>query len=138
MLTHAVRGRMATSAVHPGEQAEHESSFDVQAAAFHALEQRVLRAIELLRKERELRSATEQQLHQAEEHGLEMELRVEEQTAQLAEKATEIGSLTSRLNDQVEQTRRMEGELSQLNGERDQVRQRVEKLLQHLDEFTGV
>ena len=129
---------MASSAVHPGEQAEHESSFDVQAAAFQALEQRVLRAIELLRKERELRSATEQRLNQAEEHGLEMELRVEEQTAQLAEKATEIGSLTSRLNDQEEQSRRLEGELSQLNGERDQVRQRVEKLLQHLDEFTGV
>ena len=128
---------MATSAVHPWDITEHEGSFDVQAAAFQALEQRVLRAIELLRKERELRSATEQRLNQAEEHGLEMELRVEEQTAQLAEKATEIGAQSSRLHEQADRIQRLEGELSQLNGERDQVRQRVEKLLQHLDEFTG-
>jgi hypothetical protein len=31
----------------------------------------------------------------------------------------------------------LEADLSLLNGERDQVRERVERLLQHLDEFTG-
>ena len=131
---------MATIVVEPGQH-DHSMDVDMQAAAFQALEQRVLRAIELLRKERELRAAVEQQLHQAEEHTLEIERRFEEQTSQMASefshKAAEMESHTSQLRDQAEQIRRLEGDLSQLQGERDQVRQRVERLLQHLDEFTG-
>jgi predicted nuclease with TOPRIM domain len=132
---------MATTAVEPRNH-DQSGSDDIQAAAFQALEQRVLRAIELLRTERELRTAAEQRLHQAEEQGLEIQVRLEEQTAQLtaqlAEKNAESSSHAARVQQQAEQIRRLEGEMSQLQGERDQVRQRVEKLLQHLDEFTGV
>ena len=133
---------MATTVVEPGQHHEEQSSgLDVQAAAFQALEQRVLRAIELLRKERELRVAAEQQLHQAEEHSLEIERRFEDRTSQMASefshKAAELESHSAQIRDQAEQIRRLEGDLSQLQGERDKVRQRVEKLLQHLDEFTG-
>jgi predicted nuclease with TOPRIM domain len=132
---------MATTVVEPGHHVNQSAELDMQSSAFQALEQRVLRAIELLRKERELRAAVEQQLHQAEEHTLEIERRFEEQTSQMASefshKAAEMESHTSQLRDQAEQIRRLEGDLSQLQGERDQVRQRVERLLQHLDEFTG-
>ncbi len=132
---------MATQVVQPGTQqdeySDNNNQLDSQAAAFQALEQRVLRAIDLLRKERELRANAEQQLHQAEEHGLEMELRVEEQNGQLSENFTRIDAQNVQLSEQAEQLRRLESERAQLQGERDQVRQRVEKLLQHLDEFTG-
>ncbi len=132
---------MATQVVQPGTQqdeySDNNNQLDSQAAAFQALEQRVLRAIDLLRKERELRANAEQQLHHAEEHGLEMELRVEEQNGQLSENFTRIDAQNVQLSEQAEQLRRLESERAQLQGERDQVRQRVEKLLQHLDEFTG-
>jgi predicted nuclease with TOPRIM domain len=103
---------------------------DVQAAAFQVLEQRVLRAIELLRKERELRAA-------AESHFLELEMRVEEQSRMLVEQAEQVQSRDARLADFADKVARLEADLSLLNGERDQVRERVERLLQHLDEFTG-
>ena len=131
---------MATTVVEPGHDQD-QTAMDVQTAAFQSLEQRVLRAIDLLRKERELRVAAEQQLHQAEEHSLEIERRFEEQTSQMAaefsHKGAELESHASQIRDQAEQIRRLEGDLSQLQGERDKVRLRVEKLLQHLDEFTG-
>lgn len=120
---------------------EHElqeiSHSEEQAAAFQALEQRVLRAIDLLRKERELRAAAELRANTAEEQGLELELKLEEQTGQLNQKTAHIEGQNSRLTEHGEHIKRLEGELSQLQGERDQVRQRVERLLQHLDEFTG-
>ncbi len=120
---------------------EHElqeiSHSEEQAAAFQALEQRVLRAIDLLRKERELRAAAELRANTAEEQGLELELKLEEQTGQLNQKTAHIEGQNSRLAEHGEHIKRLEGELSQLQGERDQVRQRVERLLQHLDEFTG-
>ena len=108
-----------------------------QAAAFQALEQRVLRAIDLLRKERELRAAAEQRANAAEEQSLELELKLEETTGRLNEHATHIEGQNNRLGEHGDQIKRLEGDLSQLQGERDQVRQRVERLLQHLDEFTG-
>ena len=132
---------MATTVAELHNQDQSAALDDAQASAFQALEQRVLRAIELLRKERELRVVAEQLLHQAEEHSLEIERRFEEQTSQMSSefshKAAELEHHAAQVRDQAEQIRRLEGDLSQLQGERDTVRQRVEKLLQHLDEFTG-
>lgn len=108
-----------------------------QAAAFQALEQRVLRAIDLLRKERELRAAAEQRANAAEEQSLELELKLEETIGRLNEQSVHIEGQNSRLTEHGDQIKRLEGDLSQLQGERDQVRLRVERLLQHLDEFTG-
>lgn len=117
---------------------------DVQAAAFQALEQRVLRAIEMLRTERELRAAAEGRANAAEEHSLNLEIKIEEQTRRMDEQHAHIQSLDARLAENegrlaenADQMTRMQNDLSQLNGERDQVRERVERLLQHLDEFTG-
>jgi predicted nuclease with TOPRIM domain len=46
--------------------------------------------------------------------------------------------MDARLAESAEQIKQLEGDLAQLNGERDQVRERVERLLQHLDEFVAV
>ncbi len=80
---------------------------DVSLAAdtFAALEQRVVRTIEMLRAERQLRVAAEKQLERAKEeldlHAMEVE--------------------------------EMRSQLAALNQERDAVRQRVERLLANLD-----
>ncbi|HEX3941056.1 MAG TPA: hypothetical protein VHX11_06205 [Acidobacteriaceae bacterium] len=73
---------------------------------FQALEERVLNAVELLKREREQRAA-------AEERAEHLARREEEQMAQVIQ---------------------LEDELSNLKKERDAVRQRVERLLKQLEE----
>ncbi len=73
---------------------------------FQALEERVVRAVELLKTERAFRLEAEQQ-------NAELSRRAEEQTAHIS---------------------RIEEELSGLKNEREAVRQRIERLLKHLDE----
>jgi septal ring factor EnvC (AmiA/AmiB activator) len=73
---------------------------------FQALEERVIRAIEMLKTERAFRLSAEQQ-------AAELSHRVEEQTTHAS---------------------RLEEELSGLKSERDAVRQRIERLLKQLDE----
>lgn len=74
---------------------------------FQALEQRVLRTVQLLKSERELRAAAEERAHAAGQ-------KAEENTALLAS---------------------MEAELHSLRKEREGVRLRVERLLKQLDEL---
>ena len=76
---------------------------------FSALEQRVLRTVDLLRTEREARAAAEkraEELHQS----------LENQTAELL---------------------RVEAELQSLTKDREHVRQRIERLLKQLDELSA-
>jgi chromosome segregation ATPase len=73
---------------------------------FEALEERVLRTVELLKNERERRSA-------AEERSKELVQQVEERAAHIS---------------------RLEEELSGFKQERETVRQRMERLLKQLDE----
>jgi hypothetical protein len=86
------------------------------AADFQALEERVLRAVELLKAEREAHAAANSRIADLERHGAELD-------RQLASRADEAA--------------RLEGEIHHLQQERDQVRGRVERLLKHLDEFTA-
>jgi hypothetical protein len=74
---------------------------------FQALEQKVLRAVEIVKKEREARAAAE----------------------------AEIASLREELATYKQNTRIVEAELNTLTKERDQVRVRVEKMLQQIDEL---
>ncbi len=113
------------------------SSGEMQAEVFQALEQRVLRAIELLRAERELRTAAEQRAQAAETHFVELEMRVEQQSSHLAEVLAHTEKQNAQLAEKAEQVRQLEDTIAQMGGERDQVRERVERLLQHLDEFTA-
>ena len=71
---------------------------------FQALEQKVLRAVEIVKQEREARAAAE----------------------------AEVASLREQLAAQADAAN---SQLSTLNRERDAVRQRVEKMLQQMDEL---
>jgi hypothetical protein len=86
--------------------AEHPSEMTMAADDFQALEERVLRTVELLKGERELRFSVEQ-------HASRLTHRVDEQAAQLV---------------------RLEEQLAGLLKERDTVRLRIERLLKQIDE----
>jgi hypothetical protein len=79
----------------------------VSADEFQALEQKVLRAVEIVKKEREARAAAE----------------------------AEVAALKEELDTYKSNARAAETELNTLTKERDQVRVRVEKMLQQIDEL---
>ena len=86
--------------------AEHPPEIAMTADDFQALEERVLRTVELLKGERELRFSVEQQTQR-------LSQRVEEQAAQVAQ---------------------LEEQLAGLQKEREAVRVRIERLLKQIDE----
>jgi chromosome segregation ATPase len=88
---------MSTSTINSG----------ISADEFQALEQKVLRAVEIVKKERESRAAAE----------------------------AEVTSLREQLASYQSNARATEAELTTLNKERDAVRIRVEKMLQQMDEL---
>lgn len=87
------------------EQHTGPAALTVSAVDFSALEDRVFRAVEVLKRERQARAAAEERASHAE--------------AQVTERTARVDQL--------------EKELHALRGERDQVRQRVERLLTQLD-----
>ena len=82
-------------------------SSGISADEFQALEQKVLRAVEIVKKEREARAVAE----------------------------AEVASLREQLAIYQSNARAAETELNTLNKERDQVSARVEKMLQQMDEL---
>jgi chromosome segregation ATPase len=84
----------------------------VSAGDFAALEERIRRAVELVKRERQARAG-------AEARSAELEARVTQGEAQLQAQS----ALTEQL----------QNELNALRGEREHVRQRVERLLEQLD-----
>ena len=83
------------------------SSPTISADEFQALEQKVLRAVELVRREREARAAAE---------------------AEAASLREQLDALTAASN-------HAQTQITSLNQERDIVRARVEKMLQQMDEL---
>jgi chromosome segregation ATPase len=88
---------MSTSTISPG----------ITADEFQALEQKVLRAVEIVKREREARAAAE----------------------------AEVASLRAQLAEQQSLSNMVESELTTLTKERETVRLRVEKMLQQMDEL---
>lgn len=86
-------------------QPDEPNTFALSADDFSALEERVIRAVKLVKNERQARAAAEQRASKAE--------------AQLLEQPPLVKSLQE--------------EIRTLNAERTQVRQRVERLLSQLD-----
>ena len=82
-------------------------SSGISADEFQALEQKVLRAVEIVKREREARAAAE----------------------------AEVASLREQLAIYQSNQQAVESELNTLNKEREQVRVRVEKMLQQIDEL---
>jgi chromosome segregation ATPase len=112
-----------------------ETQIPLAADDFNALEQRVLRMVELVRSEREARAAAEGRIQSLEasiksleDSGLNAEQRVISLEEQLKQANQKIAHLT-------EQGAQSSSHLESLEKERDTVRTRVEKLLKHLDEI---
>jgi chromosome segregation ATPase len=90
-------------------------STSVSVDEFQALEQKVLRAVEIVKREREARAAAE---------------------AEVATLREQLAAQTAALQTKVAAAQEAaESQIDTLNHERDIVRQRVEKLLQQMDEL---
>jgi len=103
------------------QQAGHEEAVALAVSVddFSALEERVRRAVEVVKRERQARAAAEARVAELETHATEAEARAAQAEAQLQVQSPLV--------------ERLENEMSALRAERDQVRQRVEKLLAQLD-----
>ncbi len=116
--------KVAQSRVEEAEQEETKVvgspvALAVSTDDFSALEERVLRAVEMLKHERQARAAAEVRIAEAEE---------------CAAKAVEqLGPLQTQVNQQTPIIEQLENEVSSLRAERDTVRHRVERLLVQLD-----
>ena len=82
-------------------------SSTISADEFQALEQKVLRAVEIVRREREARAAAE----------------------------AEVTALREQLDQLTSASNTAQTQITSMNQERDQVRLRVEKMLQQMDEL---
>ena len=83
------------------------SAVAISVDEFEALEQKVLRAVEVLRRERDARAKAE----------------------------AEVERLHAELDQQTQSADSLHGELSALRQEREQVRRRVERMLEQMDEL---
>jgi DNA polymerase III gamma/tau subunit len=96
---------------------------------FQALEQKVLRAVEIVRHEREARAAAEAAVARLQQQISDRDAELEEQkaahTAQLESHAAELGQHNAN----------SQAEIAALQQERAEVRQRVEKMLGQMDEL---
>lgn len=99
-----------------GEQA---GTLALSADEFSALEERILRAVNLVKRERLARSAAEERATLAE--------------ARATEQAQSTENLQKENESLQRDTQNLHKELETLRAERDQVRQRVERLLSQLD-----
>ena len=121
--------------------AETESgALAVSANDFSALEERVLRAVELVKRERHERTAAESRAVQAEERVAQTEERLahaEARAAQAEERAGHNEARAAQADTKVHELtpvmEAMHAEMKALKSERDHVRNRVERLLEQLD-----
>jgi chromosome segregation ATPase len=102
-----------------GQEATLPEALALSVDEFAALEERVLRAVNLVKRERVARVAAEEQAQQME--------------AKLAEHAEKLNQHETHLTEHLAQVDQLQGEVKTLRAERDHVRQRVERLLSQLD-----
>jgi chromosome segregation ATPase len=109
---------------HEAEQEETQEvappiALAVSADDFSALEERVLRAVELLKHERQARAAAEVRIAEAEECA--------------ANAIAQLGPVQTELNQTKPLIEQLQSDIFSLRAERDTVRHRVERLLEQLD-----
>jgi chromosome segregation ATPase len=100
---------------------------------FSALEERVRRAVEMVKRERQARAAAEARVAELEAHATESEARAAQAGARQAELEARAAQAEEQAKAQLPVVEQLKSELSALRAERDQVRQRVERLLAQLD-----
>jgi chromosome segregation ATPase len=105
-----------------------ETQIPLAADDFNALEQRVMRMVELVRSERDARAAAESRIQ-----SLDATVKSLEDSGLNAEQR--VIALEERLQEANKKTAQAMGQIESLEKERDTVRIRVEKLLKHLDEI---
>lgn len=105
MTPSSLESQIAEHIDHSEMNQDGQGNLALSSADFSALEDRVSRAVNLVRSERQARAAAEQR----------------------------ITDLDGQLNEQRDLAKTLQEEIHALNAERDQVRQRVEKLLGQLD-----
>jgi chromosome segregation ATPase len=98
---------------------EETGALAVSVDDFSALEDRVRRAVDVVRKERHARIAAEARAVELESRAVEFEARAAQAEAQAQTQSPLL--------------ERLQSELNALRAERDQVRERVERLLKQLD-----
>lgn len=105
------------------------TSAPISADEFQALEHKVLRAVEIVRRERDARVAAETEL-------AELRGKVEKQAAELDEQSSAHAAQRDLHAAELEQHRAAcRAQLSALQQERLDIRQRVEKMLGQMDEL---
>lgn len=92
---------------------------------FQALEQRVLRAVDIVKQEREARARSEAEVSALREH-------IAELTRQAATDSERAQAAAEESRREIEAAKK---EIEVLNQERGEVRQRVERLLSQMDEL---
>lgn len=112
-----------------------ETQIPLAADDFNALEQRVLRMIEVVKNEREARAAAEARIHSLEASVKSLEdsgLNAEQRVIVLEESLQQANRKIAQLAEQETQSA---AQVESLEKERETVRTRVEKLLKQLDEI---
>jgi chromosome segregation ATPase len=124
------------------KQAMHEETgaLAVSVDDFAALEERVRRAVDVVKRERDARTAAEARAAeletratQAETRRTELEARVAQSVARQADFETRAALAEAQLKSQSSVIEQLKIDVGALNAERDQVKQRVERLLTQLD-----
>jgi uncharacterized coiled-coil DUF342 family protein len=100
-------------------------SSGVSVDEFQALEQKVLRAVEIVKRERDARAAAE-----AEVASLRQQLATQAEAAQ-----SNIQAAISQMESAQREKDAVESQVAALNEERDGVRQRVEQMMHQIDEL---
>jgi chromosome segregation ATPase len=131
---------VAVDAKPEGEPHEGTDTLAVSMNDFSALEDRVLRAVDLVKNARHERAAAEARAAQAEERATQLEERavqaeahgtqLEHRAAQAEERAAQA---ETKLREQAPVVEGIQSEVHALRAERDHVRHRVERLLEQLD-----
>jgi chromosome segregation ATPase len=114
-------------------------SSGLSADEFQALEQKVLRAVEIVKREREARAAAEEQARALREQfaaqAAELKGQVEATRSQLEAARLQAAAAQERVDALLTEKESAEGQIGALNHERDVVRQRVERMLSQMDEL---
>jgi hypothetical protein len=108
------------------QKADAVVALSVSADDFAALEERILRAVSLVKQERQARIA-------AEASGAQSEARAEQVQIRAAQVEARAAEAEAALHHQAPVMERLQAEIKSLKAERDHVRERVERLLKQLD-----
>ncbi|MGA2569361.1 MAG: hypothetical protein ABSF23_02470 [Terracidiphilus sp.] len=130
----------ALAAEPPQTAPEESSALAVSVDDFAALEERVYRTVDLVKREREARKAAETRAAELQSRAMQVEARhaeLESRATQAEARHAELEARAAQAEAQVlahsPMVEQIQSELSGLRTEREHVRQRVEKLLQQLD-----